>query len=99
MVALSQSSDDEGAYSRISIEDGSDVDKEAPQAAKKLLEAMSMRDRYMALNPRQYRWAFEGKDAFSCDSLPQATQVRSNRTRVPPEIFTALVRPLHSLYS
>lgn len=76
MVNLSQCNDDEGAYSRISIEDGSDVDKEAPQAAKKLLEAMSMRERYVSLNPRQLRWAFEGRDAFSTDNLPQASKVR-----------------------
>jgi len=76
VFALSQSSDEEGAYSRISIEDGSDVDNEAPQAAKKLLEAMALRDRYMTLNPRQFRWMFEGKDAFDCEHLPEATQVR-----------------------
>jgi hypothetical protein len=74
--------DGEATYSRISIEDGSDVDKEAPHAAKKLLDAMALRERYAALNPRQLKWTYDGTNAFSIENLPTATQVRYK-----PDIF------------
>ena len=53
------------------------MDKEAPIAAKKLLLATSLRDRYAALNPRQLLWSYDGVNAFSTENLPPRTAVRS----------------------
>jgi hypothetical protein len=88
VLSTSSSGELEDAYSRLSIVEGSDVDKEAPVAARKLLEAMAVRDRYAALNPRQLKWSYDGTNAFAIDNLPAATTVR-NRGRV----FVARCRP------
>lgn len=64
------------SYSKISINEGSDVDKEAPIASKKLLLACELRDRYAALNPRQLLWTYDGVNAFSTENLPPRTAVR-----------------------
>ena len=74
-MSMSSSSDGEATYSKISIEEGSDVDKEAPQAGRKLLAAMALRERYAALNPRQLLWTYDGANAFSVDNLPEGTEV------------------------
>ena len=76
-MLTTSTSDSEDSYSRMSIEEGSDVDKEAPIAARKLLAAMAIRARYAALNPRQMKWSYDGKNAFATDSLPMATAVRT----------------------
>jgi AMP deaminase len=74
VMSMSSSSDGEATYSKISIEEGSDVDKEAPQAGRKLLAAMALRERYAALNPRQLLWTYDGANAFSVDNLPEGTE-------------------------
>lgn len=77
-MRISTTGESEEIYSRISIEEGSDVDKEAPFAAKKLLQAKSLRERYAAMNPRQLLWAYDGKNAFEVDTVPSASNVRKN---------------------
>lgn len=74
----SASGDLDASYSKISIDEGSDVDKEAPIAAKKILMAVELRDRYAALNPRQLLWTYDGVNAFSTEKMPPPSSVRRN---------------------